>query len=217
MCSVSLICTVHDENGRANVSELCAILDFVRPEVIFLEVPPAALEGYVDSRTRQNMESVAVERYRESHQVALVPVDLPTPEAAFFNDNQYLFERIEKASLEYRRLVDAHRAYVATYGFAYLNSDECSNLWSNLYREILDTIGRIGEARLAQLYILWTDTNARRDKGMIHNVRQYCRDNSFARGAFLVGAAHRRSVISEALASCESAGIQWKVDTEWVS
>src|SRR5947208_862674 len=46
MNSVSLVGTVHDEFGRANVSELRAILERIRPEVIFLEVPLAAFDDY---------------------------------------------------------------------------------------------------------------------------------------------------------------------------
>ena len=79
MNSVSLVGTVHDELGRANVSELRAILERIRPEVIFLEVPLAAFDDYYVICSRGNLESIAVRRYRDSHQVKLVPVDRPTP------------------------------------------------------------------------------------------------------------------------------------------
>jgi hypothetical protein len=84
MGSVSVVCTVHEEMGLANVSELRAILERIQPEVIFLKVPPAAFDDYYENCSRQNLESKAVREYRQGPQVDLVPVDLPTPTADFF-------------------------------------------------------------------------------------------------------------------------------------
>jgi hypothetical protein len=195
--SVSLVCTVHEEKGLANVSNLCVILERIRPEVIFLEIPPAAFDDYVKTYSRQNLESNAARRYRESHQVELIPVDLPTPGEDFFKNNQYLFERIEETSREYRRLIDLHSTYVGQYGFAYLNSEHCSNLWSDVYKEMLSTIGRIGDSRLVELHELWNKTHDLRDWGMLKNIRNYCGENTFDRGVFLVGASHRQSLIDK--------------------
>ena len=46
MSCISLICTVHEETGLANVSGLRAIVERIQPDVIFLEVPPAAFGDY---------------------------------------------------------------------------------------------------------------------------------------------------------------------------
>jgi len=86
MNCVSSICTVHEEQGLANVAELNAILARIRPEVIFLEVPPAAFADYYETCRRGNLESKAVRRYRQTHQVELVPVDLPTPGRELFEN-----------------------------------------------------------------------------------------------------------------------------------
>jgi len=129
MNCVSLVCTVHEEQGLANVSELHAILARIRPEVIFVEVPPAAFDDYYEIFNRENLESNAVRKYRESHHVELVPVDLPTPGEDFFGNNQYFFKRIEEESNEYCRLMDRNSTYVSVYGFAYLNSEYSSKLW----------------------------------------------------------------------------------------
>ncbi len=214
MSSVSLVCTVHEEKGLANVSELCAILERIRPEVMFLEVPPAALDDYVKTSSRQRLESKAVGRYRASHQVDLVPVDLPTPGEDFFNNNQYLFERVEQSSHEFRRLIDLHVSYVGAYGFAYLNSEYCSNLWSDVYKDILSTIRRIDDVRLVELYELWIKTNDLRDQEMIKNVRNYYRTSTVEKGVILVGASHRQSIIdkSREQSAVHSTSIQWHFD-----
>ena len=56
MRCISLVCTVHEETGLANVSGLHAIVEHIQPEVIFLEVPPAAFEDHYENCSRQNLE-----------------------------------------------------------------------------------------------------------------------------------------------------------------
>lgn len=56
---VTLVATVHEESGLANVSELCAILDRIRPEVIFMEIPPLDFPDFRDG-VQSNLESEAV-------------------------------------------------------------------------------------------------------------------------------------------------------------
>ena len=210
MNRVSVVGTVHEESGLANITGLLAVLDRIKPEVIFLEIPSAAFDDHL-SGARSNLESTAVLRYRAIHHVDLVPVDLPTPEDTFFGDNQDLFERIERTSPEYCRLVDWHRQYVRAYGFAYLNSDHCSTLWSQLHEATLTSIAELGDHRLAELYNLWQNTNELRDKAMMTNIENYCRATSFSIGAFLVGAAHRQSIIdlSRKRPGADSFAIQW--------
>jgi hypothetical protein len=84
MSSVSVICTVHEEMGLANVSELRAILERIQPEVIFLEVPPVAFDDYYENCSRQNLESVAVTQYRQGRQVDLVSGRSTNPNGGLF-------------------------------------------------------------------------------------------------------------------------------------
>ena len=210
MKRVSVVCTVHEESGLANIEGLLAILESIKPEVIFLEVPCAAFGDYF-SRTRWNLESQAVGRYRDSHHVDLVPVDLPTPSQNFFRENQDLFERIERRSSEYCRLLDRHRQYVSAHGFVYLNSDQCSALFSQLHQAMLTAIAELADDRLVQLYELWNRTNELRDKEMMKNIESYSKDSAFSIGAFLVGAAHRQSIVdlSRRQLGADSSTVQW--------
>jgi hypothetical protein len=212
MNSISLVCTVHAERGLANVSELRAILERFRPEVIFLEIPPDTFACDFDAGTRENLESKAARQYREYNQVELVPVDLHTPAESFFTDNRYLFQRIEGKSCEYRRLMTWHSNYVRDLGFSYLNSEHCSKHWSDIYSEMLTTIRTIDEPRLTELYELWKKTIEDRDEEMMKNIRRYCSDNSFEKGLFLVGAAHRQAIIDKSKEQLgdDPTGIQWR-------
>ena len=198
MNSVSLVCTVHGEKGPANISELRAILERIRPEVIFVELPDDAFYEYFLAGSRSNLESISVKQYCEGRQGKLVLVDRPRPDEVFFRDHQYLMKSIEDRSSEYCRLIDLNSSHIAKHGFTYLNSKLCSELWSDIDKEMLITIGKIGEPKLVEIYESWIRTNNLREKEWIENIQQYCRENTFEKGVFLVGAAHRQSIIDKA-------------------
>jgi hypothetical protein len=210
MKRVTLVGTVHEEKGLASVPALLAILERIKPEVIFLEIPAAAFEDHFNGTTT-NLESTAVNRYREIHHVDLVPVDLPTPEPEFFSNNEYLFKIIERRSPEYCRLIDCYRHSVETDGFAYLNSQHCSTLWSKVHEAVLTAIEELADGKLAELYALWVGTNELRDKHMMKSIENYCRNTTFSNGLFLVGAAHRQSLIdiSREQRGADSRTIHW--------
>ena len=196
MTRVLLLSTVHEEQGLATTPALHAILERFRPDVIFLEIPPAAFPAYSDG-TRSNLESSAATRYRETNDVVLVPVDLPTPEDSFFRDWQYLDRRITATSPTYRQLIDRNTLDIATYGFPYLNSEQSSKAWSEIYEAMEVAIQRLShDTRLPAIYEAWRRTNERRDRAMLKNIYDYCHLNPFENGVLLVGAAHTQSIIS---------------------
>ena len=196
---VSLVGTVHAESGLVSVGELQAILERSQPNVIFAEIPAAYVDHYTDGAPG-NLESIAVARYRASHHVDLVPVDLAKPEQKFFDDAEYMFNAVERTSPDYRRMIDRHSDEIRAGGFPYLNSDRCVQSWTDIYREVLATIEWIGDRRLREIYDLWIHTNERRDREMMQNIVLYSARNAVARGMFLVGAAHRKSIIDKAFA-----------------
>jgi len=213
MKRVSLVGTVHEEMGFANISALLAILEPIKPEVLFLEAPSEASGDYLND-TGKKLEATAVCRYRELHHVDLVPVDLPIPDAELFQfirDNEYLFKTIERRSPEYCRLVDEYSQEVRAHGFAYLNSERCSTHWSKVREAALSAIEELAYPRLTELYERWIGTNELREKHMMKSIEDYCRKTTFSNGVFVVGAAHRQSLIdkSREQRGADSSTIQW--------
>jgi hypothetical protein len=215
MTRVSLVCTVHEESGCASVAELRAILEHIQPEVIFLEVPPAAFKDYFENS--QNLEAKAVRQYRAGHQVELVPVDLPTPTGEFFSNFEELRRRIRLVSPNYRRLMQWDGDCIREYGFVYLNSEECSQLWLSVYKEMLSTIEWLKDSSLLAPYESWIETNNLRENAWIENIQKYCGDKTCDKGAFLVGAAHRQPIIEKSRKQTApgSTRIQWDF-TDWM-
>lgn len=202
---------MHEESGWANVPALHAILEAIRPEVIFLEVPVGTLDEELQAVTRRNLESRAVEMYQERHDAKLVSVDLPTPKAEFFGDHEYLLKQVEDRSSQFRRLIDSYVSLKQKHGFYYLNSEHCSTHLSEVDEETLATLDQIDDSKLDRIYKDWLEVVAQRDVEMIKNIYQYCADSEFSTGVFLVGAAHRRSIIDQ---SKEQASA-WPFEVEW--
>ncbi|HAZ07633.1 MAG TPA: hypothetical protein DCZ01_03705 [Elusimicrobia bacterium] len=196
---VSLVGTVHAESGLANVGALQAIHERSQPDVIFAEIPASHVDRYKDG-SHGSLESITVARYLASHHVDVEPVDLAKPEQKFFDDTKDMFRAVERTSPDYRRLVDRHSVETRAGGFPYLNSDRCIQAWADIYHELLATIEWTGDRRLRELYDLWSQTNERRDREMMRNIALYSARNAVARGIFLVGAAHRKSIIDKSSA-----------------
>lgn len=208
---ISLICTVHDEVGCANVAALLAILEKLQPEVAFVEVPPAAFDDYFVTFKGKNLESIAIQRYREAHPLVIIPVDRPTPDREFFEAVAELQNTIRAESAEYRQLKSQEQAHVERYGLAYLNSDYCSTLHAGLYYEIERTLNRLGDPRLQAFYVSWRKILDLREAEMLKNIHHYCATSSFDRGVFLIGAAHRKYIIEklQALSPTDSDMARW--------
>lgn len=210
MKRVSVVGTVHAEEGFADVPELLKILSQIAPDVIFLEIPETVFD---DNRTgvRRNLESTAARQYRNNRHVDLIPVDLPTPDEEFFRNDRQLHEAIERKSSEYRRLVDWHSQYVRAYGFAYLNSDHYSTLAAQLHQAMLAAIAELGDRRLAELYDFSIRTDELRDIAMVASIEGYPRRIAYTNAPLLVGASHRRSIrgLTTAKSVADAATVEW--------
>lgn len=203
MTRVLVVGTLHEEQGLVTVHHLVAILERIRPEVIFLELPSAALGDYLDG-SRSNLESIAVRRYREKREVLLVPIDLPEPDTEFFRASRFLTQEVERASRKYCRLIDENTSWIERFGFAYLNSERSSQAWSEIHEEMRDTVEWLADRkavdhrRVVASYESWTTIHEHREEAMLQAIDDFCRDQHFTVGVFLIGAAHRRSILDKA-------------------
>lgn len=189
MNQVIVIGTVHVERGRANVDELTAILEHFQPEVLFLEVPVGGLDAYF-ARIAPSLEARAVTRYCLTRTAALVAVDIDTPPASFFSDDEALHRQIEPISPAYCAAIDEHARLTRLLGFEYLNSYDCMRLGAEVDDAIVTALRTIGDSRLNDLHRLWLDTNRRREEEMTTRIAKYSSETSFSVGVLLVGAAH---------------------------
>lgn len=210
MNHVSVIGSVHNETGLANAAGLLALLERVRPDVIFLELPPDNFEAWFDGR-RTGLEATASDLYRNRHPVALVPVDLALPKLELAREFDYLFDRVEGQNPEYVRLYAQNRLLVATHGFTYLNSVDSTTLWAAIQQEMRATVEALGDDRLSGAFREWTRAHELRETAMVKGVEDYARESPFSRGVFPVGLAHRQSIRDRTrdIRGDRSGGVRW--------
>jgi hypothetical protein len=216
MNRVSVIFTAHREYGLANVAGLQAILERIRPEVIFLEMAPASLDRCLQG-VEFTLESAAALRYGAAHPVRLVAVDPFVPSMDQYRAIDYLFRRIDDANPEIPELESKHCEYTSAYGFPYLNSAESAALRSMIDRATKDTLEELAEPELVQLFQEWTKIHDAREAAMLRNIEEYSERQHFQTAAFLVGSAHRWSILEKIRERSADAGavVHWQTDVLW--
>ena len=77
--------------------------------------------------------------------------------------------------------------------------------------EINAALEHIGNAELLRGYKTWTDAHEHREQEMMKNIQHYSDAHAFNTGVFLLGAAHRRSIMEKAanLSGGSSSSIEW--------
>lgn len=200
---ISLIGTYHAERGAVTAAALVDVLERIHPEVVFAEIPRTHIDAWKNG-SHGTVESIAVARYADTYSVDVVPVDLPKPEESFFQDYREVSRAIERTSPEFRRLVDLNTDRTSREGFGYLNSEDYIGASEAIHREELETIEYMRRLDLADIYAQVCDLMDQRDLEMIRQIREYCATTPFTHGVFLVGAAHRRSLIEKLRADIEA-------------
>lgn len=215
---VTLISTIHGERGAVTVAALVALLDRIVPDVVFAEVPKSHAARYA-SGSHGNLESRAVAEFRQRHPLVVVPVDRPEPSEEFFRTTRELLELVERRSRDYRNLVDLQSEYTARGGLRYLNSEECAQTTLAISNEVRDTIDWMKAPQLHPVYDMWLQEIELRDQEMMVNIEQYASESEFASGVFLVGAAHRKSIVEKALSDLRATNsrVDWQLElpSEW--
>ena len=204
MCTISLICTRHDELGKCNSNELFLIVEHINPEVIFEEIPPSFFDKYYFEKSMSNLESYTINRYIENHKIDHIPVDSDNlPSEDFFKDHKKMLERIEGLAdingFTYRNLVDNNRIHSMNYGFQYLNSIYSDNINNEIYKAIENGLQKINNNKFFQSFKLWKEINEMRENQMLQNIYRYSQAHQYDRAIFLIGAAHRKSIIEKIL------------------
>lgn len=213
MHKITLVCSAHRENGRCNSDELLRILRLINPEVAFEEMRPQDIYAYYRSGS---VEAYAISKYRESKPIQSVPVDrYDIPEAHLVEikrDFDCVFDCVARESQEYQRLEEKNAESVESGGFDYLNSIACETVFARLSKIEEETITGMGDPFLIRSLKTWRDLIQMRELAMVSNIYEYCRNNVFDTGVFLVGADHKTAIIKtiEEYASRKADPVSWR-------
>jgi hypothetical protein len=84
--------------------------------------------------------------------------------------------------------------------FAYLNSKKCSELFDK--KKITETNlmeFEINKNLLFNIYKLFHEEHDNRENEMLQNIYNYSKENQYDQAVFLIGSAHRKSIVQKAL------------------
>lgn len=204
---VTLINTRHKNLGQCNSSVLYRLLEQIRPSVIFEEKPPSWFDAYYLQKTRTSLETEAIIPYIASYDAQNILVDSENlPSESFFREHESMYRRIEGLAdingFNYRNALDSSKRLAATYGFNYLNSDRCITYNDRILEAIEGGLKKLDHESFFELQTEWLMINDRRENEMLENIYKYSRTHNYKNGVFLLGSAHRKSIIKK-IDNCE--------------
>lgn len=187
--------------GLCNAEELLKILREIEPEVAFEEICPSDFDSYCKDGTKWSLEAQAITRYLEFRSLRRVPVDrYDIPKSLIAESKRKIdcvFDYVEQTSQEYLELDEAKNNRAYQYGFEYLNSVGFANTMARIHAIEEQTIVGTHDQDLICGLERWRQLTQRREAEMIGNIYEYCRENVFDTGVFLVGAAHKTGIVHE--------------------
>lgn len=187
MHAITLVCSIHNENGSCNVEQLVKILQAIGPDVIFQEVGPSH---------DWSMEARAIAEYRKIKPCMQIHVDqqkMPPDAVELKKLLDSGFEYATEISDEYRSLERKNDAHIRQDGFSYLNSADFEKTRLRM-SEIEDELigGKAGNA------LRWfRQFMQQRETEIMRNIYTHCRENIFETGVFLIGAGHKTGIAKQ--------------------
>lgn len=206
MRNITFISTVHEEMGKCNADELCAILENVRPEVIFLEALESTYSNYDGELFskfgvyHKKLEIKAIQKYSQDNTLEYVPV-LDTG----LNDSFEKKYDLVCKNIKFQRMLDEYNSLASEQGFHFLNSEKSTQLQDEMRK--LENL--LIEDKLIKAFDENIDAY---ENSMMRNIYSYCRNNQFDKAVFLCGVAHRSSIIEK----IESFNKQEEIVLNWV-
>ncbi|MDZ7757766.1 hypothetical protein [Rhodohalobacter sp.] len=206
MHHITLISTVHEENGKCNSDELCEIIEKISPEVIFLEALENTYSDYDKMRFssfgvfHKKLEISAIQKYSFNTSFKYIPVLDNGLSDSFEKKYNIVCEK-----RELQNLIDNFESLAAKHGFKFLNSIDSIKLHEEmrmLERRILN------ESEIEK--VANEDIDAY-ENSMIRNIYSYCKTNKFNTAIFMCGVAHRKSIIEK----IEEFKAQEEIDLSW--
>lgn len=201
MYNITLIGTIHSENGKCNHNELYAILESINPEVIFEELSSELFDIIYNANSLNLPPDVVTEikcvkKYIQNHNIKHIPVDIDT---RYISDKEqnWMFDTFEKYD-DYNKIDNEQSLLTAQYGFDFLNSDKCFDLSEQKNIIIKNIIGvDINKNELFRIHQLFNRQDDTRENAMLQNIYNYSKENKYNQAVFLIGSGHKKSIIQK--------------------
>ncbi|WP_299368281.1 hypothetical protein [Winogradskyella sp.] len=196
---ITLIGTTHKEKGLCNSNELFKIIDEISPDVIYEELPPDHFREFYQKHVKNSLEAKAINKYVQKKPIPHIPVDIKSIgvlDAKLKNKISNTLSIFDN-NPDYLNLIYQHKILTHKHGFPYLNSQECMNLFDHIELLEKNMVKQINEPELSKTYKLWKDLHEKRENTMLKNINDYGMKFKPKNALFLLGSAHRKSIIEK--------------------
>jgi len=192
MYDITLICTAHSENGKCNSRELYKIIEELKPEIIFEELSLSVYNECYGIQNRFTVETGAIKMYLQNHNIEHIPV----VGSELTRDLDNKFEIMIKYD-NYLNLQDYFMSLEDKYGFQFLNSKLCEQLFEEIKTLEELIIEDNDDEILSRIYKWGNETIDTYENEIIKNVYCYSAENKYNKALMFIGAGHRKSIIKK--------------------
>jgi pheromone shutdown protein TraB len=198
MHNITLVSTLHSELGKCNADELYKIIENINPDVVFEELTPYLYDMVYNKNIVDEtapLEIKCIRNYKQQHNIKNIPVDIEV-KSTFSNEIKVVFALFEKYDT-YSEIVSEIKRKIESDRFDFLNSDEYSDLVEkqrSIERKILE---EINNRQLNRIYKTFNADLHLCENFMLNTIYAYSKENNYDQAVFLIGAAHRSSIIQK--------------------
>jgi hypothetical protein len=199
MYNITLVCTHHSELGNANSEELYKIIESIRPDVIFEELPQDLFDMFYKENKIpfETPETKSVKRYIKDHTTSHIPVDINGSGTLSDNEINYLFNELKNYTL-YSILHEDQRRSVFEEGYSFLNSkrnEELNEKMKSLEKSIIGF--QKNKNQLSRIHELFYEAYHRREHEIIKNIYNYSEKIAYNQAVLLLGSGHRKTIFDK--------------------
>jgi hypothetical protein len=196
MYNINLICTGHTENGKCNSTELLKIIEIIKPEVVFEELPVSIFnECYNENMHDLLIEQKAIKQYKNKNEIKHIPVDTYKSPNFPCEDCGSALSQIFKLDREYYKTLCEHHNLIKMYGLQYLNSEQSDICLEKIIKQEIIIIKRLNSKKMSDLYKLRIDIDDKREDEILNNIYNYSKKQNYNNAIMFTGASHRKSIL----------------------
>lgn len=199
--NLTIVFTIHQENGKCNSIELLKVIKKVSPEIIFEELQYSIFDRIYKENKQTTLETNAIKEYIKEHDFMHIPVDTFNRPKAFEEGWDSLLSRItsqaSRESFQLRGLLKQQASAENQYGFDFLNSDRNDMLFQemNLLKESI--LKSINDENLFRIFTLEKEVIEKRENEMLDNIYSFNKEHQYDQALLFVGSGHRKSMIKK--------------------
>ncbi|MBZ4191567.1 hypothetical protein [Niabella beijingensis] len=192
MYNITLLSSFHRELGKCNSTELYKIIEEIRPDVIFEELPPDIFNIiYNEDWNPQSLEAITIKKYLRTYQIEHFPVDTcEKNETDLFSG----YDIISNRNIEYLEFFKQHLSFISQHGYSFLNSDNCVKLIDKMHILEESVLLDMNDTKLLHQYKSDRELDNRRENEMLDNIYNYSKQYPYDRALFICGAEHRKTI-----------------------